>query len=99
MDIECTNGKSLSYHEVLCHTPADSGVSCRYAWIAIEDPTLLDYQNAEMVLMAEPSGAARALSGRRHPVTPPCRQHAYSAPCYSAAYRRHAVLRRARPTG
>jgi len=38
--------------------------SCRYAWIAIEDPTLLDYQNAEMVLMAEPSGAARAHSSR-----------------------------------
>ena len=44
---------------------------CRYAWIAVEDPTLLDYQNAEMVFMAERSDDARALSGRKMPVCTP----------------------------
>ena len=32
-----------------------------YAWIAVEDPTLLDYPNAEMVLIGERADAERAL--------------------------------------
>ena len=33
----------------------------RYAWIAVEDPTLLDYPNAEMVLIGERADRERAL--------------------------------------
>ena len=55
----------------------------RYAWIAVADPSLLDYQNAEMVLIGERSDDTRALSGqqRRPPLLFMTCCHCASAVC------------------